>query len=64
LGPAESRRVEFTLSPRDLSEVNEKSDRVVASGNYRIYIGGGQPGTSAPGVEAAFHVKGQQKLPE
>jgi beta-glucosidase len=64
LMPGETRRVQFRLDARDLSEVNQKGDRVVTRGKYRIFLGGGQPGTVAKGVEAEFRVKGRQKLPE
>ncbi len=55
--------VRFTLNPRDLSMVNEAGDRLVAAGAYRIFIGGGQPGTSAAGMEVALTVQGESKLP-
>lgn len=64
LAAGETRHVQFTLDARALSEVNEVGDRVVAEGNYRISLGGGQPGTIAKDVEAGFRVKGRQKLPE
>ena len=64
LAPGENRRVQFTLDARALSEVNELGDRVVAKGNYRIFLGPGQPGTVAKDVEAEFRVKDQQKLPD
>jgi beta-glucosidase len=64
LGGGETRHVQFTLDARDLSEVNAKGDRIVAKGNYRITIGGGQPGTNAPQAEADFKIKGNQRLPE
>jgi beta-glucosidase len=61
----ETRHVLFTLDARDLSEVNEKGDRIVAKGDYRVSVGGGQPLTSAaPQAEAAFRIDGDQKLPE
>jgi beta-glucosidase len=63
LAGGESRHVQFTLGDRDLSEVNKKGDRIIAKGNYRIHVGGGQPGTAA-GVDGAFRVKGWKKLPE
>jgi len=44
--------------------VNESGDRVIAAGDYGISIGGGQPATGAPAVQAAFAVRGEQKLPE
>jgi beta-glucosidase len=64
LGAGETRHVHFTLDARDLSEVNEKGDRIVAEGAYRISVGGGQPGTAAPQAEAEFRIKGRQRLPE
>jgi beta-glucosidase len=64
LAGGETRHVQFTLGARDLSEVNENGDRIVANGDYRISLGGGQPGTVAPSQEVKFRVKGNQKLPE
>jgi hypothetical protein len=43
-----TQHVAFTLEPRDLSQVNKRGDRVVSSGEYRVSVGRGQPGT-APG---------------
>ena len=56
--------VSFTLSARDLSHVNSGGDRIVAAGAYQVSVGGGQPGTSAPGAQASFSIRGEQKLPE
>jgi len=64
LGAGETQHVHFTLDARDLSEVNEKGDRVVAKGTYRISVGGGQPGTGASQTEVEFMIKGQHRLPE
>jgi beta-glucosidase len=64
LTAGETRHVQFTLAPRDLSEVNEKGDRIIAEGDYRISLGGGQPGTVAPSQEVRFRVKGNRRLPE
>jgi beta-glucosidase len=44
--------------------VNESGDRVIAAGDYGISIGGGQPATGAPGVQATFAIRGEQQLPE
>jgi len=60
----ETQHVHFDLNPRDLSEVNEKGDRVIAPGAYSISVGGGQPGTQAAPVEAGFSVSGEKALPE
>jgi beta-glucosidase len=64
LGPDETRHVNLSLSPRDLSLVNTAGDRLVVDGTYRVNVGGGQPGTTAPGVMAQLSVRGEQKLPE
>jgi beta-glucosidase len=64
LGAGETQRIHFTLDPRDLSEVNENGNRIVARGSYRVNVGGGQPGTAAPQAEAEFRVTGSEKLPE
>jgi len=64
LGAGETKHVHFTLDARDLSEVNEKGDRIVAEGAYHISMGGSQPATGAPLAEAELRIKGIQKLPE
>jgi beta-glucosidase len=64
LAPGETQRVHFKLDPRELSCVNEAGDHAVVAGTYRIHVGGGQPGTGAPGVEAQFSMEGELKLPE
>jgi beta-glucosidase len=64
LAAGESKHVQFTLDARDLSGVNANGDRIVAAGAHRLYVGGGQPGTSAPGLEAEFSVSNEERLPE
>jgi beta-glucosidase len=64
LSAGATQHVRFTLDARDLSEVDEKGDRIVAKGVHHISIGGGQPGTGAPQVEAEFMINGNQKLPD
>ena len=64
LGAGETQHVAFTLQARDLSQVNETGDRIVAAGPYSISVGGGQPGTGASAAEISFSIRGQQKLPE
>ena len=59
----EVQRVSFTLGPEDLHMVNEKGDRVVAAGNYRLSLGGGQPDTSGV-VAAGLTIRGEKKLPD
>jgi beta-glucosidase len=64
VGAGDTQHVHFILDLRDLSEVDKKGDRIIASGDYRITVGGGQPGTAAPRAEAGFKIKGKQVLPE
>jgi beta-glucosidase len=52
------------LNARDLSQVNDKGDRMVAPGAYSIAVGGGQPGTPASPVEREFSISGEKALPE
>ncbi|BFI95094.1 MAG: glycoside hydrolase family 3 C-terminal domain-containing protein [Rhodanobacter sp.] len=59
LAPGERRRVEFILSPRDVSRVDAAGTRAVEPGRYRVFIGGGQPGDAA-GVASTFTIEGQQ----
>jgi beta-glucosidase len=60
----EQKHVKLTLSPRDLSYVNEAGDRFVSAGDYLITVGGGQPGTGATHAESHVMIQGEQKLPE
>ncbi|MBV8859129.1 MAG: glycoside hydrolase family 3 C-terminal domain-containing protein [Acidobacteria bacterium] len=44
LKPGEKRRVNFTLTPRDLSLVDERGRRLLEPGEFRVSVGGKQPG--------------------
>jgi beta-glucosidase len=61
LRAGEVRRVEFTLSPRQLSEVDEKGNRTVMPGDYAIYVAGAQPQAGTPA--AKVHISGTVALP-
>src|SRR5271170_7151112 len=54
--------IHFSLDARDLSEVNAQGSRMVGSGEYRVSVGGGQPGTGVSVVEAGFSVSGELAL--
>jgi beta-glucosidase len=43
LAPGESRRVTFTLSPRDFSLIDARGRRVLEPGRFRLSVGGSQP---------------------
>ena len=61
LHAGDMQRVQFTLSPRQLSEVDEKGNRAVVPGDYSIYVAGSQP---EPGTPAAkLHITGTVALP-
>jgi beta-glucosidase len=64
LAPGASERVAFDLQPRDLSMVTPAGDIVVPAGQYRVTIGGGQPGSGLPIVNGQFSVASRLKLPE
>jgi len=59
-----SQTVRFELNPRDLSMVTEAGVPTVAEGEYGVFVGGGQPNTSAPGVTKSFSISGTVVLPE
>jgi beta-glucosidase len=61
--PGQTQHVRFTLNARDLSMVNEEGTRLVAAGSYKLFVGGGQPGTGVPGAELPLTIQGEQKLP-
>jgi beta-glucosidase len=61
LKAGESRQVQFTLTPRQLSEVDDKGDRAVVAGDYAISVAGGQPSAGTPAV--TLHIAGTKALP-
>jgi beta-glucosidase-like glycosyl hydrolase len=64
LEPGKSQTLHFDLKPRDLAMVTEAGEPIIAQGQYKISIGGGQPGTGAPTADGTFQVKGTVDLPE
>ena len=63
LRPGEEKQLSFTLTARDLGSADEQGTMRVRPGRYRLWIGGGQPGTGLPGAAAFFDVKGTVALP-
>ncbi|GHT18323.1 beta-glucosidase [Bacteroidia bacterium] len=47
LAPNETKQVSFTLSPYDISLLNDKMDRVVEVGDFKIMVGGKSPSYKA-----------------
>ncbi len=64
LAAGASQKVRFELKDRDLSMVTEAGEPVIAEGQYKVSVGGGQPNTGAPAVAGTFSIQGTQKLPE
>ena len=52
LSPGESKEVAFLLTPYQLSLLNDKMDRVVEPGDFKIMVGG-----KSPSYKAADHIK-------
>jgi beta-glucosidase len=66
LKPGETRVIAFTLTPRQLSEVNAAGTPEVQPGSYTVAVGGAQPGeprSATPAQTAIFHIVGSQTLP-
>ena len=62
LAPGERRTVTFTLDPRDLAFADDKGVMRVTPATYRLWVGGGQPDTGAPGVAGSFTTTGSTAL--
>ncbi len=56
LKPGERRRVSFTLTPRDLSLVDERGRRLLEPGKFYVSVGGRQPGFDGPADAATMGV--------
>jgi len=56
--------VDFTLDPRTLSEVDADGKRAILPGEYKIFLGGAQPGNESKASTAVFKVNGKAELPK
>ena len=61
--PGETKKLAFTLSPRDLSQVTEEGERVVRPGRYSVSVGSRQPGEGPWYALEHFEITGEKKLP-
>jgi beta-glucosidase len=64
LAPGESAHVSFTIDPRVLGQVDEKGNRVIVPGEYRVSLSGAQPQEAASVQTAKFRVTGRAELPK
>jgi beta-glucosidase len=63
LQPGETQRLTYTLSPRDLSMVDDRGEHIVETGEYTLFVGGTQPGDATAGVSTQLAITGEAKLP-
>jgi beta-glucosidase len=63
LAPGESQDISFTLTPRDLSTVDQQGNRSIRRGRFTVMIGGAQPAVAAH-VTGSFDVAGSAAMPE
>jgi beta-glucosidase len=61
--PGETQHLSYTLTPRDLSMVDERGEHVVETGEYTLFVGGAQPGDTTGGVSVQLAITGEVKLP-
>lgn len=64
LQPGEARTLRFALSQRDLSAVTPEGRHRLFAGTYRVTVGGGQPGSGAPGASVQFKLAKALDLPD
>ena len=57
LGKGQSRTVQLTIAPRQLSLVASDGSRSIQPGEYELYVGGGQPSNDT-GVFLPFRIEG------
>lgn len=57
----ETKSIQLTVGPRQLSMVDEDGGRNVEPGDYELFVGGSQPSTKA-GVFLPFHIEGRSPL--
>ncbi|WP_240320887.1 glycoside hydrolase family 3 C-terminal domain-containing protein [Sphingomonas crusticola] len=63
LNPGQTKTLSFRLTPRDLAFADVKGVMRIVPTSYKIWVGGGQPGTGAPGSAGQFTVAGSLALP-
>ena len=63
LAPGATRTLRFELSPRDLGSVTPDGAIRVVAGQYRLFVGGGQPDSGLPGSSGHFAIKAAIALP-
>ncbi|WP_251106328.1 glycoside hydrolase family 3 C-terminal domain-containing protein [Alloacidobacterium dinghuense] len=62
--PHKVAQVAFDLDARSLSLVDEQGQRAVTAGDYKIFVGGAQPGETDSGMDQKLTIVGIQKVDE
>jgi beta-glucosidase len=62
LAAGASKDVTVTIGPRQLSLVDAEGNRAIQPGEYRVFVGGRQPGTGDAGLK--LEITGTKSLPE
>jgi beta-glucosidase len=60
----ESLQVSLELSPRSLSSVDDKGQRSILAGEYRLSVGSAPPAETMRKSEASFSIRGTVELPQ
>jgi beta-glucosidase len=61
LRKGETKAIQITVAPRQLSLVASDGSRSVQAGEYELYLGGNQPSHGA-GVFLPFHIEGTSPI--
>lgn len=62
LDPHQVGHVVFDLDARGLSLVDAQGQRAVTAGEYKVFVGGAQPGDTVAGLEQKLTIAGTQKV--
>jgi beta-glucosidase len=62
LAPHQTEHVSFDLDDRALSLVDAQGQRAVTAGEYKVFVGGAQPGDTKAGLEEKLSITGTQKV--
>ena len=57
LGPGEEKTVILMITAESVKTVAEDGSKVLLTGKYTLFCGGGQSGDATSSVEASFHVR-------
>jgi beta-glucosidase len=64
LAPGKTAHVGLTIDPRSIAQVDSNGTRVIVPGEYRVSLGGSQPGDSTSVQTGTFTVTGKAELPK